>query len=126
MKQSTSYIKLKQIFKEEIRKVLNESGYDQAMQNLATKADITLHTPSGGNKFRTIFLPDVKGGITSTKIDTAVKFKQWINDFKAEYGEEPNFKKSSIEGRLLVTNPKYLENSEMYSKGVSGIGTKGD
>jgi hypothetical protein len=29
-----------------------QNPYDTAMKNLATKADITLHTPSGGNKFR--------------------------------------------------------------------------
>jgi hypothetical protein len=44
---------LKQIIKEEIRNVLNESDYDQAMQNLARKADITLSKPAGRNKFRT-------------------------------------------------------------------------
>ena len=32
---------------------LNESDYDQAMQNLAKKADITLSKPEGRNKFRT-------------------------------------------------------------------------
>jgi hypothetical protein len=31
----------------------NESDYDQAMQNLARKADITLSAPAGKNKFRT-------------------------------------------------------------------------
>jgi hypothetical protein len=30
----------------------DQNPYDTAMQNLATKADITIHTPSGGNKFR--------------------------------------------------------------------------
>jgi len=49
MKQS----ELKQIIKEEVRNVLNESDYDQAMQNLAKKADITLSKPEGKNKFRT-------------------------------------------------------------------------
>lgn len=29
-----------------------QNPYDTAMKNLATKADITLHAPSGGNKFR--------------------------------------------------------------------------
>jgi predicted Zn-dependent peptidase len=43
---------LKQIIKEEVRKVLNESDYDQAMQNLAKKADINLSKPEGRNKFR--------------------------------------------------------------------------
>jgi hypothetical protein len=43
---------LKQIIKEEVKKALNESDYDQAMQNLAKKADITLHKPEGRNKFR--------------------------------------------------------------------------
>jgi hypothetical protein len=43
---------LKQIIKEEIRKVLNESDYDQAMQNLAKQADINLSEPAGRNKFR--------------------------------------------------------------------------
>jgi hypothetical protein len=45
--------KLKQIIKEEVRSILNESDYDQAMQNLAKKADITLSKPEGKNKFRT-------------------------------------------------------------------------
>lgn len=44
---------LKHIIKEEVRKALNESDYDQAMQNLAKKADINLSKPEGKNKFRT-------------------------------------------------------------------------
>ena len=44
---------LKRIIRKEVRKVLNESDYDQAMQNLAKMADINLSKPAGGNKFRT-------------------------------------------------------------------------
>ena len=44
---------LKQIIKEEIINILNESDYDTAMQNLAKKADIKLSNPKGKNKFRT-------------------------------------------------------------------------
>ena len=44
---------LKEIIRKEVRKALNESDYDQAMQNLAKMADINLSKPAGGNKFRT-------------------------------------------------------------------------
>jgi uncharacterized protein YdiU (UPF0061 family) len=116
---------LKQIIKEEIRKVLNESDYDQAMQNLARKADITLSEPEGKNKFRSISLPAISGDIYSSEISTLEKFNNWKKLFKEKYSEEPEFDKSDPE-KWKVTNPKFVKQQQMYDKVVRGFGTKGD
>jgi uncharacterized protein YdiU (UPF0061 family) len=116
---------LKQIIKEEIRNVLNESDYDQAMQNLARKADITLSEPDNRNKFRPISLPAVSGDIYRSEIDTLKKFNDWKESFREKYIEEPEFDKSDPE-KWKVTNPKFVKQQQMYDKVVRGFGTKGD
>lgn len=116
---------LKQIIKEEIRNVLNESEYDTAMQNLAIKADITLSEPEGKNKFRPISLPAISGDIYRSEIDTLEKFNNWKKLFKEKYNEEPEFDTSDPE-KWKVTNPKFVKQQQMYDKAVRGFGTKGD
>jgi ATP-dependent Lon protease len=50
LKQNMKKTELKEIIRKEVRKALNESDYDQAMQNLAKH--INLSEPAGRNKFR--------------------------------------------------------------------------
>jgi len=120
---------LKQIIKEEIRNVLNEvtdSEMDSAYGELYKRATGE-ERPTGPskNKFREVFLPNISGSPSSLRIDSIEKYKQYLQDFRKKYGEEPDFDKS-IPDRWLITNPKYLEKKKIYDAAYSGFGTKGD
>lgn len=134
---------LKQIIKEEIINILNESDYDQAMQNLAKKADINLSKPEGKNKFRVpgygelpdlrkdidykqriaVYLPSIDGNGTNA-LYSKEDVKNWTEQFKEKYGEAPKFEINGKE--VKVTNPKFIEKQELYKKAVGSFGTQGD
>lgn len=124
---------LKEIIRKEVRKALNESDYDQAMQNLAKMADINLSKPQGLNKFSfdlPMYLPNSLGNIGLTKINTITDFKNWKDEFKSKFKEEPKIEKSknpnALKNEWDVTNPVFKKRRELADKAVMQYGTKGD
>jgi hypothetical protein len=135
---------LKQIIKEEIRKVLEiEDPSQTALDNMGRDLGVKGISGHSKNKFRvpgygelpdlrndinyrqgvSINLPSISGNGISV-LYSKEDVKDWIEEFKKTFGETPKFE---IDGKIVkVTNPKFVEKQQMYDKAVKGFGTQGD
>jgi len=147
MKQS----ELKQIIKEEIRKVLEvtDSEMDDAYGEIYKRATgVNRPTGKSQNRFRveklpnydmlpekrtdvkwadnnkiSIFLPSISGnGVTG--IYSKQDVDAYTEEFKKAFGEFPKF---IVTGeKVEIGNPKFSEKQDLYKKAMSAFGTQGD
>jgi hypothetical protein len=149
MKQS----ELKQIIKEEVRKVLEvtDSEMDDAYGEIYKRVTgVDRPTGPSKNKFRnseiklpnydmlpekrtdvnyadnkkvSIFLPSISGNGT-TGIYSKQDVDAYIEEFKKAFGEAPKFVVSGE--KIEIGNPKFAEKQELFRKAMSAFGTQGD
>jgi hypothetical protein len=135
---------LKEIIREEVRKVIDES------QEFHDYLNRTSEKPAQGlNKFRPkgmeilssfpfnklpltrkdvdwnnrdvdnwgrVYLPSLTDGDATETIFDQDQVKVFVNKFKKEYNEEPIFSIDSAQSKIRITNPKFTEWKESYIK----------
>jgi len=144
---------LKQIIKEEVRKVLEvtDSEMDDAYGEIYKRVTgVDRPTGPSKNKFRnseiklpnydmlpekrtdvnyadnkkvSIFLPSISGNGT-TGIYSKQDVDAYIEEFKKAFGEAPKFVVSGE--KIEIGNPKFAEKQELFRKAMSAFGTQGD
>lgn len=113
---------LRTIIKEEILKALNETDYEAAMSNLNKQAGIEPTTAKNVMKYETlpgyselpelrkdidfknrksILLPSVYDVNASSELLSKEDVKNWVEDFKKKFKENPQFKVEDTKIKVL-------------------------